>query len=55
MLVLCDTRLCVEVWPIGMYCNAEFFTRRSRPTSELSALKIFVEQILFLDLKLLVK
>jgi hypothetical protein len=46
---------CVEVWSAAMYCNAKFYTRRARPTSEFSHLQAFVVQTLSLDLKLLVK
>ena len=45
----------LEVWSIAMFCSASFFTQRSRPMSELLCLQAFVVQILFLDLKLLVK
>lgn len=36
-----------------MYCNAKFYTQRSRPMSEFSCLEAFVVQTLFLDLKLM--
>ena len=36
-------------------CNAKFYTRRSKPTTDFSHLQGSVVQTLFLDLKLLVK
>jgi hypothetical protein len=45
----------VEVWSVAVYCNAKFYTQRSRPTSDFSCFQASVVQTLLLDLKLLGK
>ena len=47
-------RLSVEVWSVAMHCNTRFCTGGSGPRSH-SRLQASVVQVLFFDLKLLVK